>query len=118
MPDIGAAATPQIIQSAAQPELLAPYHNCLTLGVYSRPAERVWWNGTDHSLATGRYDVVLCHLNHRLVQMCLRLVKVNVWMFQTGLGIRAAAATSRFGVRWYHMAQLIFHAGTESPIHG
>ncbi len=28
----------------------------------------------DHNLAQGRDDVVLVHLNHRLVQMCLRLL--------------------------------------------
>ena len=33
----------------------------------------------DHSLATGRDNVVLCHLNHRLVQMCLRLLRAEVW---------------------------------------
>ncbi|MEX1115855.1 MAG: DISARM system SNF2-like helicase DrmD [Akkermansiaceae bacterium] len=33
----------------------------------------------DHSQTTGRDDVVLCHLNHRLVQMCLRLLRAEVW---------------------------------------
>jgi hypothetical protein len=33
----------------------------------------------DHALATGRDDVVLCHLNHRLVQMCLGLLRAEVW---------------------------------------
>jgi superfamily II DNA or RNA helicase len=33
----------------------------------------------DHALATGRDDVVLCHLNHRLVQMCLRLLRAEIW---------------------------------------
>ncbi len=33
----------------------------------------------DRSLAAGRDDVVLCHLNHRLVQMCLRLLRAEVW---------------------------------------
>lgn len=33
----------------------------------------------DHALAKGRDDVVLCHLNHRLVQMCLRLLRAEVW---------------------------------------
>jgi superfamily II DNA or RNA helicase len=33
----------------------------------------------DHALAAGRDDVVLCHLNHRLVQMCLRLLRAEVW---------------------------------------
>src|SRR5262249_26101031 len=33
----------------------------------------------DHALSAGRDDVVLCHLNHRLVQMCLRLLRAEVW---------------------------------------
>jgi polyhydroxyalkanoate synthesis regulator phasin len=33
----------------------------------------------DHQVAKGREDVVLVHLNHRLVQMCLRLMRAEVW---------------------------------------
>jgi BMFP domain-containing protein YqiC len=33
----------------------------------------------DHYLAAGRDDVVLAHLNHRLVQACLRLLRAEVW---------------------------------------
>ena len=33
----------------------------------------------DHDLAKGRDDVVLAHLNHRLVQMALRLLRSEVW---------------------------------------
>lgn len=33
----------------------------------------------DHHLANGRDDVVLAHLNHRLVQMSLRLLRAEVW---------------------------------------
>lgn len=33
----------------------------------------------DHDLAGGRDDVVLAHLNHRLVQMALRLLRAEVW---------------------------------------
>jgi superfamily II DNA or RNA helicase len=33
----------------------------------------------DPILAAGRDDVVLVHLNHRLVQMCLRLLRGEVW---------------------------------------
>lgn len=33
----------------------------------------------DHDIAKGRDDVVLAHLNHRLVQMCLRLLRAEVW---------------------------------------
>lgn len=33
----------------------------------------------DHALAEGRDDVVLAHLQHRLVQMALRLLRAEVW---------------------------------------
>ncbi len=33
----------------------------------------------DHDIAKGRDDVVLVHLNHCLVQMCLRLMRAEVW---------------------------------------
>lgn len=33
----------------------------------------------DHTLTAGRDDVVLAHLNHRLVQMCLQLLRAEVW---------------------------------------
>jgi len=33
----------------------------------------------DQSLAAGRDDVVFCHLNHHLVQMCLRLLRAEIW---------------------------------------
>lgn len=37
----------------------------------------------DAALATGRDDVVLAHLNHRLVQMCLRLLRAEIWALGT-----------------------------------
>ena len=33
----------------------------------------------EHALANGRDDVVLAHLNHRLVQMALRLLRAQIW---------------------------------------
>jgi superfamily II DNA or RNA helicase len=33
----------------------------------------------DPAILDGRDDVVLAHLNHRLVQMCLRLLRAEVW---------------------------------------
>ena len=33
----------------------------------------------DHGVAQDREDIVLVHLNHRLVQMCLRLMRAEVW---------------------------------------
>src|SRR5262249_16484682 len=38
---------------------------------------------SDAGLATGRDDVVLAHLNHRLVQMCLRLLRAEIWSLGT-----------------------------------
>jgi superfamily II DNA or RNA helicase len=37
----------------------------------------------DSALSTGRDDVVLAHLNHRLVQMCLRLLRAEIWSLGT-----------------------------------
>jgi hypothetical protein len=37
----------------------------------------------DHALAQGRDDVVLAHLNHRLVQMCLHLLRAELWASET-----------------------------------
>jgi hypothetical protein len=37
----------------------------------------------DGALAAGRDDVVLAHLNHRLVQMCLRLLRAEIWSLGT-----------------------------------
>ena len=47
----------------------------------------------DHALAEGRDDVVLCHLNHRLVQMCVRLLRAEVW--SQGLTQKLNRFTSR-----------------------
>lgn len=33
----------------------------------------------DHDVANRRDDIVLVHMNHRLVQMCLRLLRAEVW---------------------------------------
>lgn len=33
----------------------------------------------DHDVAKGRDDIVLVHLNHKLVQMCLRLLREELW---------------------------------------
>lgn len=43
----------------------------------------------DAALAAGRDDVVLAHLNHRLVQMCLRLLRAEIWSLGNPVGNRA-----------------------------
>ena len=46
----------------------------------------------DHELAKGRDDVVLAHLNHRLVQMALRLLRAEVWSPQGRKGLNRVTA--------------------------
>jgi len=40
----------------------------------------------DHDEAAERTDVVLLHLGHRLVQMCLRLLRAELWSGATAVG--------------------------------
>jgi hypothetical protein len=46
----------------------------------------------DHGIAQGRDDVVLVHLNHRLVQMCLRLLRAEVWSPEGQKGLHRVTA--------------------------
>ncbi len=46
----------------------------------------------DHETAKGRDDVVLVHLNHQLVQMCLRLLRAEVWSRDGRGGLHRVAA--------------------------
>jgi len=46
----------------------------------------------DHELAVGRDDVVLAHLNHRLVQMSLRLLRAEVWSPEGQRGLHRVTA--------------------------
>ncbi len=46
----------------------------------------------DHELAKGRDDVVLAHLNHRLVQMSLRLLRAEIWSPQGRQGLARVTA--------------------------
>jgi hypothetical protein len=55
----------------------------------------------DAALATGRDDVVLAHLNHRLVQMCLRLLRAEVWALSGRRAIhRVSAQLLPSGTPW------------------
>jgi superfamily II DNA/RNA helicase len=46
----------------------------------------------DPDIAHGRDDVVLVHLNHRLVQMCLRLLRAEVWSQSEHKGLHRVTA--------------------------
>ena len=49
----------------------------------------------DHNVAAGRDDVVLAHLGHRLVQMCLRLLRAEIWASQDKAGAHLHRVTAR-----------------------
>ena len=49
----------------------------------------------DHGIADGRDDVVLAHLGHRLVQMCLRLLRAEVWASEGRQGAGLHRVTAR-----------------------
>lgn len=46
----------------------------------------------DHNVVDGRDDVVLAHLNHRLVQMSLRLLRAEVWSPASKKGLHRLTA--------------------------
>jgi superfamily II DNA or RNA helicase len=46
----------------------------------------------DPELAQGKDNVVLAHLNHRLVQMCLRLLRAEVWSGEERKGLHRVTA--------------------------
>ncbi len=60
------------------PPLSGSWARCLE-GLRHPHTQRIRPITFDHAVATGRDDVVLVHLNHRLVQMCLRLLRAEVW---------------------------------------
>ena len=83
------------LKLAQQPPLI-PIKNSGDKPIFRLPALRGSWAASaeglehphtkeirpitfDHAVTHGRDDVVLVHLNHRLVQMCLRLLRAEVW---------------------------------------
>jgi superfamily II DNA or RNA helicase len=60
------------------PPLSGSWARCLE-GLRHPHTQRIRPVTFDHAVAKGREDVVLVHLNHRLVQMCLRLMREEVW---------------------------------------
>lgn len=60
------------------PALSGSWARC-TEGLRHPHTQRIRPITFDHEVATGRDDVVLVHLNHRLVQMCLRLLRAEIW---------------------------------------
>lgn len=82
------------LELAGQPALISTARN--GVNAFELPAFRGSWQASaqgladpltgelrpivfDHDTARGRDDVVLAHLNHRLVQMSMRLLRAEVW---------------------------------------
>jgi hypothetical protein len=58
----------------------------------------------DPDLARRRDDVVLAHLNHRLVQMCLRLLRAEVWSIEGKSNcIESRHESFRQNLDWRHL---------------
>ena len=60
------------------PVLSGSWARCLE-GLRHPHTQRIRPITFDHAVASGRDDVVLVHLNHRLVRMCLRLLRAEIW---------------------------------------
>jgi ERCC4-related helicase len=60
------------------PALSGSWSRCLE-GLEHPYTQKVRLITFDHEVAKGRDDVVLVHLNHRLVQMSLRLLRAEIW---------------------------------------
>ncbi|WP_418642105.1 DISARM system SNF2-like helicase DrmD [Vibrio chaetopteri] len=74
----------------------------------------------DHNVAKGRDDVVLVHLNHRLVQMCLRLLRSKVWEKDDKLHrvtVRSVPSTELQSVVAIVASRLVVVGGTHNRLH-
>jgi len=74
----------------------------------------------DHDIAKGRDDVVLVHLNHRLVQMCLRLLRAEVWAPSDSKKLNRVAVRSVPGlneVMVLAVSRLVITGGNHHRLH-
>jgi len=76
----------------------------------------------DHAIAKGRDDVVLVHLNHRLVQMCLRLLRAEVWAQEDvkklhRVTVRTVPDSSIEGAAVVVISRLVITGGNHHRLH-
>lgn len=76
----------------------------------------------DHGVAKGRDDVVLVHLNHRLVQIALRLLRAEVWMQNDvkrlhRIGVRQSADASLIEPVVIVASRLVITGGSHHRLH-
>lgn len=79
-PDLEPVALPDAPDGTVfrMPALSGSWSRCLE-GLEHPYTQKVRPITFDHDVAKGRDDVVLVHLNHRLVQMSLRLLRAEIW---------------------------------------
>ena len=79
-PDLEPASLPGAPAGAIfrMPALSGSWSRCLE-GLEHPYTQKIRPITFDHDIAKGRDDVVLVHLNHRLVQMSLRLLRAEIW---------------------------------------
>ncbi len=88
------------LKEAKVPGISPAFHLPKLRGTWARCAEGLPHPHTqkirpivfDHQLAAGRDDVVLVHLNHRLVQMAQRLLRAEVWSQHHEKGLHRVTA--------------------------
>lgn len=73
------------------PDLSGSWAHC-TEGLEHPHTQKIRPIVFDHALAQGRDDVVLAHLNHRLVRMCLHLLRAELWASETRRRLHRVAA--------------------------
>ena len=74
----------------------------------------------DHSLMKGREDLVLAHLNHRLVQMSLRLLREEIWSLEDVKHLHRVAIKSVPGIENPHVivwSRLVVTGGDHHRLH-
>ncbi|MGH3853185.1 MAG: helicase-related protein, partial [Pseudonocardiaceae bacterium] len=79
------------------PELPGAWAAARNAGLYHPLTGKERLVSFDHNAAAGRSDVVLLHLGHRLVQLCLRLLRAELWAQARNAG--GAAKLSRVTAR-------------------
>ena len=79
------------------PELSGAWGDARNDGLYNPVTSEERPTTFDHDAAADRTDVVLLHLGHRLVQMCLRLLRAELWSGTTAVGQQRRSAGSRPG---------------------
>jgi hypothetical protein len=103
----------------SMPELTGTWGDCVK-GLQHPYTKQIRPITFDHEVAKGRDDVVLVHLNHRLVQMCLRLLRSKVWEQDEKLHrvtVRSLPKNQMDGVVALVVSRLVVTGGNHHRLH-